>query len=276
MTRPLLGIANNRQKLYNKDFASVHRTQVAYPTAGKNKERNTASIKGLNKHTDAAIPLWKRILDVTCIAMSMPAVLPLSIVVALTVKVVSSGPVLFSQERIGYSGQRFRCWKFRSMKVNADSTSHRDHTVQLMRSASPWSKMDNSDPRVIPFGSLLRATGLDELPQLINVLRGDMSIVGPRPCTPYEFTHYLPWQNERLNALPGLTGLWQVNGKNKTTFDEMVNWDIHYVRNMSIWMDLKIMCRTIPALQTQVVELILNSTTKLTKKIAVKNIHKNI
>lgn len=276
LTRPCLGIANNRQKLCNKDFLSAQRTQAACPTAGKNKKRNTASIKGLHKLPDAAIPLWKRILDVTCIAMSMPALLPLSIVVALTVKVVSSGPVLFSQERIGYSGQRFRCWKFRSMKVNADSASHRDHTVLLMRSASPWSKMDKSDPRVIPFGSLLRATGLDELPQLINVLRGDMSIVGPRPCTPYEFTHYLPWQKERLNALPGLTGLWQVNGKNKTTFDEMVNWDIHYVRNMSVWMDLKIMCRTIPALQTQVVELILNSTTKLTKNIAVKNIHNNV
>ena len=128
--------------------------------------------------------------------------------------------------------------------------------------------MDKKDPRVIPFGSLLRATGLDELPQLINVLRGDMSIVGPRPCTPYEFTHYLPWQGERLSALPGLTGLWQVNGKNKTSFDEMVNWDIHYVRNMSLWMDLTIMCKTFPALQAQVVELILSSKGKSSKKNA--------
>ena len=101
---------------------------------------------------------------------------------------------------------------------------------------------------------MLRATGLDELPQLFNVLRGEMSLVGPRPCTPHEFARYQMWQQERVNAAPGLTGYWQVNGKNKTTFTEMINMDIFYTKNMSLWLDLAIMVRTFPAVMAQVIE----------------------
>jgi lipopolysaccharide/colanic/teichoic acid biosynthesis glycosyltransferase len=116
-------------------------------------------------------------------------------------------------------------------------------------------KMDNfGDPRLIPLGFLLRASGLDELPQLINVLRGEMSLVGPRPCLPYEFDVYLPWQKQRLDTLPGLTGLWQVSGKNKTTFSEMVRLDISYARNSSFWLDVRIIAGTVSALVTQVRE----------------------
>ena len=113
-------------------------------------------------------------------------------------------------------------------------------------------KLDKHDPRVIPLGRLLRATGLDELPQLYNILRGDMSVVGPRPCTPYEFDQYLPWQKERFDCLPGLTGLWQVSGKNHTTFVEMVCLDIHYAHHPSMVQDLTIIVRTIPTLLEQV------------------------
>jgi lipopolysaccharide/colanic/teichoic acid biosynthesis glycosyltransferase len=116
-------------------------------------------------------------------------------------------------------------------------------------------KMDSKvDSRIIPFGLWLRASGLDELPQLINVLWGEMSLVGPRPCLPYEFDEYLPWQKERFGAVPGLTGLWQVSGKNKTTFVEMIHLDIQYAKNKNVWSDLKIILRTIPALIIQMLE----------------------
>ena len=105
---------------------------------------------------------------------------------------------------------------------------------------------------MIPCAWLFRASGLDELPQIINVLKGDMSLVGPRPCISYEYEQYLPWQRERFNAMPGLTGLWQVSGKNRTTFDEMVQLDVHYTRNISFWLDFKILIMTIPALLVQV------------------------
>ena len=116
-------------------------------------------------------------------------------------------------------------------------------------------KMDYyGDPRLIPLGFFLRASGLDELPQLINVLQGEMSLVGPRPCLPYEYDVYLPWQKQRLDTLPGLTGLWQVSGKNKTTFTEMIRLDISYARNRSPWLDVTIMARTVFALVAQVRE----------------------
>jgi len=113
-------------------------------------------------------------------------------------------------------------------------------------------KMDvKGDPRIIPLGVPLRASGLDELPQLLNILRGDMSLVGPRPCVAYEYEKYLPWQKERFNSLPGLTGLWQVSGKNRTTFDEMIQLDIEYSQTKSLWLDTKIILKTIPALIVQ-------------------------
>ena len=116
-------------------------------------------------------------------------------------------------------------------------------------------KLDSSgDPRIIHGGRILRAMGLDELPQLFNVFRGEMSLVGPRPCMPHEFARYQAWQQERVNAPPGLTGYWQVNGKNKTTFTEMINMDIFYTKNMSLWLDLMIMVKTFPAVMTQVIE----------------------
>jgi len=171
------------------------------------------------------------------------------------VRIVSQGPVLFRQERVGYLGQRFMCFKFRTMYVNADTAVHQGHLDQLMDLDTPLVKMDaKGDPRIIPFGRLLRASGLDELPQLINVLRGEMSLVGPRPCLPYEYNKYQRWQKERFNTLPGLTGLWQVCGKNKTTFTEMICLDIRYARARTLWLDLKILLMTFPAVMVQVLE----------------------
>ena len=198
---------------------------------------------------------WKRILDISVILLALPLLLPLMAIVALLIRVVSAGPVLFKQERVGYLGQRFMCFKFRTMFVGADAAAHQGHLHRLMDSNTPMTKMDSEgDPRIIPFGLLLRSSGLDELPQLINVLRGEMSLVGPRPCLPYEYERYLPWQKKRFASTPGLTGLWQVSGKNRTTFVEMIQLDIKYTREKSLWFDIKILARTIPALITQLRE----------------------
>jgi lipopolysaccharide/colanic/teichoic acid biosynthesis glycosyltransferase len=138
------------------------------------------------------------------------------------------------------------------MQVDADIGTHRDHTRELIHKQVPMVKLDaGSDPRLIPLGTALRATGLDELPQLLNILRGEMSIVGPRPCIPYEYELYEPWHRQRFDAVPGLTGLWQVSGKNRTTFNEMVQLDIEYSQQRSPWLDLRIIIRTLPALWQQ-------------------------
>ena len=195
----------------------------------------------------ALVPSWKRVLDIACILVALPFLLPLMAIIALAIRIGSSGPVLFGQERVGQSGRRFRCLKYRSMLVDADTTLHQRHCTQLIGSNLPMVKMDlGGDPRLIPGGWWLRASGLDELPQIVNVLRGEMSLVGPRPCLHYEYDRYLPWQKERFNTLPGLTGLWQVSGKNKTTFVQMIHLDIDYVRKKSLWLDLKILLMTAP------------------------------
>jgi len=198
---------------------------------------------------------WKRALDVGLILLALPVLIPLALVIAAIIRVVSCGPVLFQQERVGYLGGKFMCLKFRTMFVGADTVSHQGHLHQLINSDAPMVKMDfHGDSRIILFGRWLRSSGLDELPQLINVLRGEMSLVGPRPCLPYESEEYLPWQKERFNAVPGLTGLWQVSGKNRTTFAQMMRLDIEYARNRSLWLDLKIILKTIPALLVQMWE----------------------
>ncbi len=199
------------------------------------------------------IPRWKRVLDLTCIALSLPAWLPIMMLIALWIKLSSPGPLLFRQARVGFRGKRFTCLKFRSMKVNADTKTHESHLDVLMESGKPMTKLDSAgDPRLIAGGRLIRATGLDELPQLFNVIRGDMSIVGPRPCTDREFQKNPAWRQDRLNAMPGLTGYWQVNGKNRTTFKEMIQMDTHYVNNQSVKLDVSIILKTIPALLCQV------------------------
>jgi exopolysaccharide production protein ExoY len=203
----------------------------------------------------AETPRWKRSLDIVFILMILPVVLPLCILVAAVIRMVSKGPVLFQQERVGYLGRKFMCFKFRTMVVGAETTTHEGHLQLLMNSDLPLVKLDaRGDSRIISFGLLLRSTGLDELPQLINVLRGEMSMVGPRPCLPYEGDNYLPWQRERFNTLPGLTGLWQVSGKNQTTFAEMMRLDISYTRERTLWLDLNIILKTIPAIIGQVLE----------------------
>ena len=208
-----------------------------------------------NSENNHGLPPWKRTLDVLFILALLPVLIPLSLGIALLIRLVSKGPILFQQERVGWRGDNFMCLKFRTMKCGAETVSHKGHLRDLLKSDAPMMKMDSKgDKRIIPFGRILRASGLDELPQLINVLRGEMSIVGPRPCLPYEAELYQQWQLERFNAAPGLTGLWQVSGKNRTTFTQMIQLDIEYTKKKSLGLDLKIILKTVPALLIQVWE----------------------
>jgi exopolysaccharide production protein ExoY len=205
----------------------------------------------------AALPIWKRFLDLAIVSALLPLWLPVMIFVAIWVAVTSPGPVFYRQPRIGFKARRFMLVKFRTMKVNAETHIHEAYLEHLIVSDRPMIKLDmTGDPRLILGGRFLRATGLDELPQLFNVLKGEMSLVGPRPCTVGEFESYAPAQRARVNALPGLTGLWQVNGKNRTTFREMIEMDIFYARNICFSLDIKIILRTLPALVVQFYEIV--------------------
>ena len=213
--------------------------------------------------TSDHFPRWKRVLDLSLVFLTMWLWLPVMLVITCLIKIVSPGPAFYRQRRVGFQGHTFMIFKFRSMKVNAETQSHEDYVNHLMQSESPLTKLDAIDPRLIPFGRFLRATGLDELPQLFNVIRGEMSLVGPRPCIDREFEHYLPWQKARVNAPPGLTGFWQVNGKNKTTFNQMMQMDLHYAREMSLWLDLSILGRTLPAIFEQTFASFVGKTSSL-------------
>lgn len=203
-------------------------------------------------HASSGCPVWKRALDVFVVLLVLPIVLPVMLLVALVIRVVSKGPVFFKQERIGYLGKPFTVWKFRTMHANADARIHQEHVKRLIAQNLPLTKLDaKGDRRLIPGGALLRASAVDELPQLFNVLLGDMSLVGPRPCMDYEYHQLLPWHRQRFKTPPGMTGLWQVKRGPETSFQEMMQMDLRYVANRTVWLDMSILCETVPAVLTQ-------------------------
>jgi lipopolysaccharide/colanic/teichoic acid biosynthesis glycosyltransferase len=203
-----------------------------------------------------ALPRWKRAMDLTFCVAAFPVLAAATFLVAALMSIASPGPILFRQERVGYMGRRFRLYKFRTMHVGAETSQHQAYFNSLMSSGAPMQKLDaKGDSRLIPLGWLLRATGLDELPQIMNVLRGEMSLIGPRPCIPYEYDNYSTAQRARFKSTPGLTGLWQVSGKNRTTFERMIQLDITYSVERSLKLDLKILFLTIPAVLVQVVDM---------------------
>jgi lipopolysaccharide/colanic/teichoic acid biosynthesis glycosyltransferase len=225
---------------------------IAYPAT----EVRPQAVPVVKAVPAVSVPAWKRILDVACILCALPLLLPVGVLIAIYIKIVSPGPAFFRQQRVGLMGRKFMCLKFRTMKVNADTSVHQDHLKSVMTSNRPTRKLDCAgDKRLIFGGVILRSLGVDELPQVLNVLRGDMSLVGPRPCTPYEYELYRPHHRRRCDAPPGLTGLWQVSGKNRTTFEEQIKLDLHYVDNKSLWFDLKIMFLTVPAILALVWEM---------------------
>ena len=185
----------------------------------------------------------KRGMDVAVAAAALVAALPLMAAVALAVKLTSPGPVLFVQDRVGLHGRTFRLAKFRTMVVDAEE---RAAALRAQSRDPHWLLLD-VDPRITPLGRFLRRSSLDELPQLWNVLRGDMSLVGPRPLTVADAAHVSGWGLERLDLVPGLTGLWQVLGRTTIPFEEMVKLDELYVANWSLWSDIRLLIRTVPA-----------------------------
>ena len=206
------------------------------------------------------LPGWKRTLDVVGALVFLILSIPVFLLYTLYIKIISPGPVFFKQKRVGFKGQLFDFLKFRTMRVDNNPNCHATHLKELINSDKPMEKLDEGrDPRIIFGGRIIRKTCLDELPQLINVLRGEMTLVGPRPCLPYEVEEYLRWHKNRFDIRPGITGLWQVSGKNKLTFKQMIRLDISYLRNLSLWLDLKILLRTFPAIVQFVAEAAANT-----------------
>ncbi len=194
----------------------------------------------------------KRMIDVTGSVAAILLFLPLFVFIPILIKATSRGPVFFRQERVGYRSRRFTFYKFRSMHVNNREDVHKDYVTAYIKGQAAAADTGAAkvfkitrDPRVTSIGSFLRKTSLDELPQFFNVLKGDMSLVGPRPPIPYEINEYDIWHRRRVMEMrPGITGLWQVSGRSRTTFDEMVRLDLKYVREWTPWLDIKILVQT--------------------------------
>jgi lipopolysaccharide/colanic/teichoic acid biosynthesis glycosyltransferase len=201
-------------------------------------------------------PHWavKRAVDVVGAGvLLLMAGLPM-LVISLIIRLTSPGPILFRQERVGMDGKRFELLKFRSMTAGASDQVHRDFMFQMLSSTatsdegtSSFFKLTN-DPRITKIGKVLRRYSIDELPQLLNVLKGDMSLVGPRPALAYEVDLYEDWQLRRLDVLPGMTGLWQVSGRSRLSPADMLRLDVHYAETWSLFKDLLIILKTIPAI----------------------------
>lgn len=201
--------------------------------------------------------LAKRLLDVTGSAIGLLLLSPLFAVLALAIRLDSKGPALYKQARLGKDGVPFVFYKFRTMTAGTACDVHKEYVTNLITSCSEDLKGDSGsykledDDRVTRVGHYLRRTSVDELPQLWNVLRGDMSLVGPRPPLEYEVELYTPWQGRRLEVLPGMTGLWQVSGRNQLTYEQMIELDIAYIDDWSLGLDLSILWRTVSVVLTR-------------------------
>jgi lipopolysaccharide/colanic/teichoic acid biosynthesis glycosyltransferase len=202
------------------------------------------------RHTQTAYSfahfVVKRVADYLLVIPSLIFVIPASFLIALAIVLDSPGKPLFKQKRVGINGNIFEMYKFRSMYENVDQTLHIKHIDDYASGKldiSQGVKLKN-DTRVTRVGNFIRKTSLDELPQLINVLNGTMTLVGPRPLPIYEVEHFNLWHNERLNVIPGMTGYWQVYGRSAVSFNDQLRYDIHYIKHMSIWLDVKLLFMT--------------------------------
>jgi len=202
----------------------------------------------------------KRAVDIGLSTIGLIVLSPLFLMIVLGIKLSSKGPVLFRQDRVGRDGVPFSFIKFRSMHTGSDDTKHKDFVKGFISDSGDRNKKEitskddirifkiTDDPRIFAFGKFIRKTSLDEFPQLYNVLRGEMSLVGPRPCLKYEWECYDEWHKNRLQILPGCTGLWQALGRSSVTFEEMVILDLYYISNMSLWLDFRIVLQTFPVI----------------------------
>lgn len=239
--------------LAKKIKISVH----AFPEANGDSKINdglfnTILYPDLSKQSISkqAKSVLKMIMDFTGSLFALFFLAPVFFIIAIAIKLTSKGPVFFKQERMGLNGKKFSFLKFRSMYENSDSKCHKEYIEKFIGHGdsdpnTPGVFKLCNDSRITPLGNFLRKTSLDELPQFINVLKGEMSLVGPRPPIPYECELYDIWHKRRLlSAKPGITGLWQVTGRSRTTFDEMVRLDLKYINNWSLWLDIKLLLKT--------------------------------
>lgn len=249
-----------QERLTNEQFGQIKFSFHLFPedwdTNGPERKSNPTLYPDLHER-DGANRMgraMKRCMDVLGSLLLLIVLSPVFLVIAAAIKLTSRGPVLFRQQRIGEHGTAFTFLKFRSMYINNDSSQHKEYVRQLIAGKAAKQPTDDdgegifkltNDSRITPVGNFLRRTSLDELPQFLNVLRGDMSLVGPRPPVPYEVEAYATWHRRRLlEAKPGITGLWQVQGRSRVGFDDMVRLDLRYARNCSPWLDLKILAQT--------------------------------
>ncbi len=186
--------------------------------------------------------ICKRFMDVVCSAAALAVLSPIFLAVAVAIKLEDKGPVIFTQNRTGKDGRVFRMYKFRSMYVDAEK--RRSELLARNEADGPLFKIAD-DPRVTKVGRFIRRTSIDELPQLVNILKGEMSIVGPRPLVTYEQNQCTEYQAQRLLVKPGLTCIWQVSGRSDTSFDELIEMDLEYIRNQSLWLDIKLILKTV-------------------------------
>ena len=202
----------------------------------------------------AGEPLWqaiaRRLVDIVLASAIILLLSPLLLALAIAIRIDSRGPALFRQRRVGYGQREFTVFKFRSMRSDADPRGHRDYVTALIKGRAADGGRENLyklavDDRITPVGRLIRRWSLDELPQLFNVVAGDMALVGPRPAIPYEVAEYPAWYLDRFSVKPGLTGLWQVSGRNERTYEEMVRLDVEYAERNSIGLDLLILAKTV-------------------------------
>jgi exopolysaccharide biosynthesis polyprenyl glycosylphosphotransferase len=241
---------------FNRVSVSFHVFPDDWDQGSRKRPSNPVLYPDLSKRDEGrrASGAMKRAMDIVGSIGALILFAPIFLAVAVAVRLTSKGPILFRQERIGQHGQPFTFLKFRSMRVNNDAGIHKEYVKQLIAGKAERNSSNGNgggvfkltqDPRITRVGSFLRKTSLDELPQFLNVLKGDMSLVGPRPPVPYELEAYDFWHRRRvLEAKPGITGLWQVSGRSRVTFDEMVRLDLRYARSWSPWMDIKILLRT--------------------------------
>lgn len=202
---------------------------------------NEQEIIEIERKESAIYNMAKRILDIIASTLGLIILSPILLVVAILIKLESKGPVIFSQKRIGLNKKEFKMYKFRSMVQNAEEL--KEKLAKENEMSGPMFKMKN-DPRVTKVGRFIRKTSIDELPQLINVLKGDMSLVGPRPSLPKEVSKFEPWMLKRLQVKPGLTCYWQVSGRNNIDFEDWMKLDLQYVDDRSFWLDLKLILKT--------------------------------
>jgi len=237
--------------------------------ADQAKNKNSQYFKKTQLFFSNSLPWWKRQLDILGAFIGILLLTPLFLIVALYIKIISpNGPVFFRQERIGLSGKPFTMWKLRTMKPNIDSSAHKAYLASLIHADEdiPMTKQ-NDKSQFLFFGRVLRKSCIDELPQLINVFKGEMSMVGPRPPVAYEAEEYEQWQHSRFDVLPGMTGLWQVSGKNRLSFNQMIRLDIRYARHLTFWQEIWILLWTPVAIIGQIKDSFVKRIKRYSQKI---------